>query len=1027
MQYLLKKKNMKKSMILIAFLFLFLSNRLYANDWIQKNGYLENANPIQGSVDSVIKSQDEKYLFVFSGTNIYKWEIESGALIKTYPMKFKDGYTTKYSKDMMTYSMALTANNYLNAEIYDLESDTIVCLLSNNKFYIEGSIDNNSINSDYNSNSNCFTFCYYASYSYPTGNPAEFCNGKAGFLKRFIYYPNQSKFIDTIVYSTTKDFGYIRQFLNLPNNNILALSSYEYSCYDYHNHTSRYGSYTGISLLDISYQTILNYQQFLSMLSKYSNDVNYFSTISGNNIQIYNLKKNQIMGYYSCDDHVFLKNDLFAYISLDTNLALANINNNYTFDKTYIDTVGYKKIEAFQDTLFVLAGNYLPLRIYSPKILNTPLYIFASLDSNSYYLGDTVQFKLSESSIAKTYHWDFGDGDTSNIAEPKHVYKTNGDFTAIITVKANGETISDTLKIRVIKLICNYMNDKSEGSAPLIVQFTDLSEGNPETYYWDFGDGSHSSEKNPLHTFDSTGYYHVKEVVKSRQYGDSLIKYFLIRVGISYLDTVVNNNYCMIGNYFIKKDNFWSEYNDLGDFKVFNGKKYLTRNCNLSTIYVDNPMSRLYFDHYYNSNYYILNVNFKTIKSEAIYYFQTMSFGGTHSGADPYYNDYILPNGFVGDSNNNVYLISDSSHFGMGFDDSDVQPRKLEIKKFINDSAVTIFKDTCTLTRQTTYLGGKFNSKNELVYAMNSQSYCHFNVLDIDNKNYIFKSPWEYGFIEDIALYKSYYVLTLLDHSLVTLYNKKYEKKWTINFKDSYNASINAIASVQNIILAAGSRNNVGYLVALDSLGNILWERYKGNTGWTSFYSMETASDSLIFLTGPAYNDPGYLVYNIKGDLVSEVKYRANTLFYPKYLNLDYVNNEVNIAYSTTNNIYLKALPVFNLQLSKNSIIPFTSLFEKDTVKQDSSKIIPKAGQITLGPNPADNSAIISYIFVEKQNIDVIIYNSYGEEIKKVFSGIAEKGVFEMNIDISGIPNGYYYLAIKTDNKIINEPIVIYR
>ncbi|MDD1719366.1 MAG: PKD domain-containing protein [Methanoregulaceae archaeon] len=48
------------------------------------------------------------------------------------------------------------------------------------------------------------------------------------------------------------------------------------------------------------------------------------------------------------------------------------------------------------------------------------------------------------------------------------------------------------------------------GSAPLTVQFNDLSTGNPTMWDWDFGDGQpNSTDKNPIHTYDNPGNYTV--------------------------------------------------------------------------------------------------------------------------------------------------------------------------------------------------------------------------------------------------------------------------------------------------------------------------------------------------------------------------------------------------------------------------------------------------------------------------------------------------------------------------------------
>lgn len=52
--------------------------------------------------------------------------------------------------------------------------------------------------------------------------------------------------------------------------------------------------------------------------------------------------------------------------------------------------------------------------------------------------------------------------------------------------------------------------DPDEGAPPLKVQFTASVEeetGGPFTFAWDFGDGSKSTEQNPVHTYEKVGEY----------------------------------------------------------------------------------------------------------------------------------------------------------------------------------------------------------------------------------------------------------------------------------------------------------------------------------------------------------------------------------------------------------------------------------------------------------------------------------------------------------------------------------------
>jgi len=59
----------------------------------------------------------------------------------------------------------------------------------------------------------------------------------------------------------------------------------------------------------------------------------------------------------------------------------------------------------------------------------------------------------------------------------------------------------------------NFTANVTAGPAPLTVQFTDLSTGNPTAWLWGFGDGSTSTEQHPIHTYTAAGTYTVSLTV----------------------------------------------------------------------------------------------------------------------------------------------------------------------------------------------------------------------------------------------------------------------------------------------------------------------------------------------------------------------------------------------------------------------------------------------------------------------------------------------------------------------------------
>lgn len=70
-------------------------------------------------------------------------------------------------------------------------------------------------------------------------------------------------------------------------------------------------------------------------------------------------------------------------------------------------------------------------------------------------------------------------------------------------------------------LAANFTSNVSSGTASLKVSFTDTSTGTPDAWYWDFGDGEISAERNPVHTYLSAGNYTASLTVSNANSTDS--------------------------------------------------------------------------------------------------------------------------------------------------------------------------------------------------------------------------------------------------------------------------------------------------------------------------------------------------------------------------------------------------------------------------------------------------------------------------------------------------------------------------
>lgn len=115
------------------------------------------------------------------------------------------------------------------------------------------------------------------------------------------------------------------------------------------------------------------------------------------------------------------------------------------------------------------------------------------------------------STYATTWHWDFGDGATSDEQNPKHTYTVVGKYTVTLTVtnECGEDRAVKTEYINILSQpIADFTSDVTETCVGAEVQFTDLSLY-AAAWWWDFGDGTSSTEQNPTHAYLAPGKYTV--------------------------------------------------------------------------------------------------------------------------------------------------------------------------------------------------------------------------------------------------------------------------------------------------------------------------------------------------------------------------------------------------------------------------------------------------------------------------------------------------------------------------------------
>jgi len=218
-------------------------------------------------------------------------------------------------------------------------------------------------------------------------------------------------------------------------------------------------------------------------------------------------------------------------------MAFTSFNVENTYDFVYIhdgNSTGAPQIPGspFSGTTlpstFTTTGNSLTIQFTSDNSTTTsgwnaswtcaggsppnPVASFSS-SSTSICAGDSVQL-LNSSSDATSYSWVITGGSpaTSSATNPWVVFPGSGIYPVQLTATGPGGTNMTTQNITITNLstaIASAIASSDTVSLPSgTINLTNTST-DASSYYWDFDDGSTSTDTSPWHAYDSAGTYNV--------------------------------------------------------------------------------------------------------------------------------------------------------------------------------------------------------------------------------------------------------------------------------------------------------------------------------------------------------------------------------------------------------------------------------------------------------------------------------------------------------------------------------------
>lgn len=152
------------------------------------------------------------------------------------------------------------------------------------------------------------------------------------------------------------------------------------------------------------------------------------------------------------------------------------------------------------------------------QAIDTPVTSFTLLPDSGCGPLD-VDFTNLTSGYYGTFAWNFGDGDSSTAFQPgMHTFQQSltSDTTYYITLTASNKcgvrVMEDSVRV-LPSPVAGFSPNRSTGCSPQPIEFQNISQGLPQTFFWDFGNGNTSTKHTPdtqYFTADSTdSVYHV--------------------------------------------------------------------------------------------------------------------------------------------------------------------------------------------------------------------------------------------------------------------------------------------------------------------------------------------------------------------------------------------------------------------------------------------------------------------------------------------------------------------------------------
>jgi gliding motility-associated-like protein len=198
--------------------------------------------------------------------------------------------------------------------------------------------------------------------------------------------------------------------------------------------------------------------------------------------------------------------------SPDTSTTAYQVLHTYTAVGTY----RVRLIAVDSSTCNVRDTAYLNIRVRSDKAnLDFDITKLPPCESLSYLFVNHSTPPAGKPFGPASFTWSFGDGSTAPGTSPiTHAYAAPGSYQVMLILSDTNYCNSyDTLvKTLNVSPVVKAQFDVPDGCAPYSAVFNNTSLAGRQ-FFWDFGDGTGSTEVNPVHQYDNVGTYTISLLV----------------------------------------------------------------------------------------------------------------------------------------------------------------------------------------------------------------------------------------------------------------------------------------------------------------------------------------------------------------------------------------------------------------------------------------------------------------------------------------------------------------------------------